>query len=193
MSRETSNDLIQASRKFFGYALAHDPIELFEQAQRPSPNALGTRITEYLTNGAAERRLITGSNLRQVSLLFAAAINDTRTIITQEMHSRQLKAEHLPLIARDARTVNSIARIAMHSEGFMQTILSPGGNRYRFFHLSEDATHVQVTHNLVDTSTGGCPFAVAADRTIKPDPIFRQTIAMAGDLTFLAYKNKNAR
>lgn len=190
MSSEKSQDLIQASRKFFGYALSHDPKDLYKSAQKPSPTALGVRVTHYLTAKAHEHDILDAQSLRHVRLLFAAAINDTQTIITQEMHDRNLKPEYLPLIARDSRTVTSIARIAMHSEGYMRTILSPGGNRRRYFNLSDDATHVETTHNLVDAAVGGCPLASLPDRTVKPDPIFRQTIAMAGDLTFLAYKNK---
>lgn len=187
MHPKESSDIIQASRRFFGYALSHEPSDLYERALQPRPIALGTRVTDYLVSEIADKQLMTDDELRKASILFAAAINDTQTILMQEARTRTLPLEYIPLIARDPRTITSIARIAMHSDGYMRTIISPTVNK-KYFNLSDDASHVQVTNNLVDAATGGCPFAASSDRVVKPDPIFRNTIHLAGDLTYLAYK-----
>lgn len=187
MNPKESFDTIQASRRFFGYALGHDPKDLYERASQPKPIALGTRVTEYLVEEVFDKQLFNKEELRKAGILFAAAINDTQSILMQEVGSRNLPLEHIPLIARDPRTITSIARIAMHTDGYMRTIISPTVNK-RYFNLSDDASHIEVTNNLVNAVGGGCPFAMSEDRLVRPDPLFRNTIHFAGDLTYLAYK-----
>jgi hypothetical protein len=192
MSSEIHSDIIQTSRRFFGYALRHTPEELYERSNTPKPYQLGSFVTQYLINEARESELFTRKELRQVGVLFSAALDDTRNILMQEMYDKNIPLEFVPLLARDERTVISIARLAMHNEAVMRTILSPTVNK-RYFGLSEDLSHVQVTDNLIDSVSGGCPFAASPQHVLSPDPLFRRTIHNAGDLTYLSYKYKKTR
>lgn len=187
MPSEKPLDIIQTSRRFFGYALGHTPEELYEHSNKPKPYQLGAYVTDHLVHKAIESELFSRRELRHVGLLFSAALDDTRTILMQEMRERNVPLEFIPLIARDERTVTSIARLAMHNEGVMRTILSATVNK-SYFGLSDDITHVQVTNNLIDAAAGGCPFAASAERVLSPDPLFRRTVHLAGDLTYLAHK-----
>ena len=187
MSSANHPDTIQASRRFFGYALSHTPESLYEDANQPKPLQLGVRVTNHLVHEALANNLFNHNELRHVGLLLTAAIDDTNTILTQEMRTRDVPLELLPLIARDERTVRSIARLAMHNEAVMRTMTSASANKH-YFGLSDDMTHIRLTSNVTDATIGGCPFASSADRMPRPDPLFRRTIHFAGDLTYLAHK-----
>jgi hypothetical protein len=187
MSSEKNSDIIQTSRRFFGYALRHTPEELFERSNKPKPYQLGSHVASYLIHKAQDDELFSHQELRHMRLLFSAALDDTRTILMREMYERSMPIELIPLIARDERTVVSIARLALHNEGIMRTMLSTTANQ-DYFNLSDGMTHVQVTDKLIDSASGGCPFAASPERTLPPDPLFRRTIHLAGDLTYLVHK-----
>lgn len=187
MSSEKNFDIIQTSRRFFGYALGHSPQELYKNSNKPKGLQLGTHVTNYLVQEALANELFSSRELRHARLLFSAALDDTHSILMQEVHERNVPLKFIPLIARDERTVTSIARLAMHNEGVMRTILSATVNK-SYFGLSDDLTHVKVADRLVDSVTDGCPFATSPEHTLAPDPLFRRTIHLAGDLTYLAHK-----
>jgi hypothetical protein len=187
MSSEINFDIIQTSRRFFGYALGHTPEELYKHSNKPKPLQLGVLVTDYLIHKAVKNELFSRKELRPIGLLFTEALDNTHSILMQEMHERNIPLEFVPLIARDERTITNIARLAMHGQGVIQTMLNATKSK-DYFGLSEDMTHVQATNNLVDTATGGCPFATSPQRTPSPDPLFRRTIHLAGDLTYLSYK-----
>lgn len=181
-------DNYQPVRKFFGFALSHNPDELYANVGEPAPIALGDTVTEHLIQAASEQQLIVDSELQRAKLLFTAAINDTQAILTEHPLTGDA-LEALPRIARDERTIHSIARLAIHRNGYVKTALS-GYYKGIFFQLSEDLSHIAATERLQPNASGGCPFAMTEDRTIKPDPLFSRTIGFAGDLTYLAHKNE---
>ena len=187
MTPESDYNLIQTSRRFFGYALKHTANDLYEHANKPEPYQLGAFVTAYVTQKAIDNDLFTQKELEPVELLFSAALDNTQALLMQEIHARHVPLELIPLIARDERTINSIGRLAMHGEDFMRTILDATASR-RYFRLSEDMLHINTSDNLVDAVTGGCPFALSSERTLSPDPLFKRTIHLAGDLTYLAHK-----
>lgn len=189
MPSGNSTEVAQISRRFFGYALSHDPIELFKQTGRPAPSRLGQHVTSHLVDEAIKNHLFRKEEIEYPGELFAAAMDNTRVVLIQEIRRRKLPLDFVQLIARDERTISSIARLAMHGDGFMQTALAPASIK-KYVSLSEDATHITTTKNLVDPVIGGCPFAMLSDRTTAPDPLFRRAVHFASDLTFLAYKNK---
>ena len=184
--------LIDASRKFFGFALSHEPAELYDTIKRPRPSSLATVATDYLVQNALERYILTRDDQSEVRSLFFAAVSETQTILTNLMYSHHLQIDQLPIIARDERTARTIATLALREDKVMRTHISAESQGV-YFDLSEDASHIVPTDRLKIPPENGCPFASSGDRVPNPAPIFKRTIHFAADLTALALSNTDKK
>ena len=187
----TSPDSLQTtSRKFFGYAVGHDPTELYDAIERPRPDLLASSVSDYLIeqDQLKTEPILNKHTTLAIRPLFYAAINDVRTILTNQIYEHHLDVESLPILARDERTIRTIAIIAMNRDGIMRHMISPSA-RGMYYDLSQDESHLVPTEKLQPMPSGGCPFAANAERIPTAAPIFKRTIGFAADLTALAFKN----
>lgn len=187
---ESATSLNTVSRKFFGFAVGHDPTSLYKAIEYPTPPLLASKATDYLVEqGLSKETPIIMPGMRSVIRpLFYNAVHDVQTILTNQLQYHHLPIEALPAIARDERTMRTIAAIAMSRDGIMRTMISPT-SRGIYYDLSADASHLQPTGKLHPMPSGGCPFAANTERLPDPSPIFKRTISFAADLTALALKS----
>jgi hypothetical protein len=169
------------ARKLFGFAVAHDPAQLYEDLGQPRTHELpGTARTHLM----AEYGEKTGEK-SELGYLLLYGIGQVSMYVSETMaHHPGIPIERAIAIARHQRTLDGLAIMAKQKPERSWQLFDRPGEIYR---LSPDEQAIEVDQSVDVSNNRGCPAIEMNDGVLTPWPIFNRFAPWAGELAVHAF------
>lgn len=188
-------------RKVFGFAMSHDPAEIFQaiQTKEPShqpPELVGKVVADVIKEDmeSSGQPITPSLEVIEDTLTFVATgVRDTYEILTNEFAtiSPPLTFERAMGIAQHPQTAQTIAALALRSADELEPLTSvyPGPSIYKLDasqRYIEPGKELQIPPNPISS----CPFA-GREGIVAPDPLFVRFVAWAGAISVQHYYDQS--
>lgn len=196
MAYEYDPSSIQASRKVFGFALSHDPFELYDTLNKPRPSALADSVYVRIRHDYLQRDSVaqqaTSAEEKAFGLL-QRSVDQVDTLMQPYLREKTAQEGREFITGKTAR--EWLATLALRRDddemtGFANLV----DFRHRNYRLVTDADHPGDRHpkTIPPHKERGCPFA-GHDGEVHIDPIFRRFVPWAGALALAAVETHGLR
>lgn len=183
---------IHNSRRVFGFAVRHDPFDLYEAIGAPRPLRMVDLVVEHTKQGYLHEAVATSHEARAFEI-FGHGVRDTQTLIQPFLRAKSAEAGR-EFIASD-EACRWLATLALRADdddlnGFA-AIISETNDHYKYV---TDAKHPTDPHPKVlsPNPERGCPFA-GHNGAVDIDPLFRKFVTWAGSLALAAVEAHDLR
>lgn len=161
----------QQSRKLIGYAIGHDPEEIFIESGKPLPSRTASSVAATILKMYEENNGKTTHP--EVSEVFRAGLRDVNYALHNHL-SKHVQAGNLEFVyelADKKSTAEVMARLALRTEESLEGLLSLIERDSSEKIVYTDTRTSELKTVVPPTKHGGCPFA-GHDGEIDISPLF---------------------
>lgn len=181
-----SEEIIQQSRKLFGFTVATDPYETYIECGSPRPSRMADQVTRHvITQFEQTRKTAIGQEVRK--LLFNG-IEDVNTLLDHPL--RYLTPSDAEAYIGSQKISHQMALVALRSDSDemsgIRAVMDMRGDLYRRTVDLANTTNPEL-HPPTPDSERGCPFAGGAGE-VHMDPLFARFIPWAATLSLTALR-----
>ena len=179
----TTSERIVAPETYFGAAVNHDPVELYDKIGRPTPNKVPYAVSEVVSTQFYSDPVI-NHNFR----LLSAGIRDSQAAFINAFaeHGHIDDRELANSIVTNDQTIATLSFLASHYENKIDRINTPR-IASKYYKINETATAIMATDRLLDTSGArGCPHA-KSEKDELPTKLFERFVRWSGTMAVELY------